>query len=229
MANLEKKEQDQAWWEDVSKFYDMVVERLIHLMAKNLYLWMRDIPGFLPRLVKFMEDYTPVIGCKVVKWIKHMVGYKCNLDGASKGNPGPSSRAYCIRDVEGNFVYAEVKRIEDNNNLKAEIKAITMGLEYCRTKEIFPVILETGSLAVKKMIYGEWDVPWSVTMEIRKIKHLMKEREVVIEHVFREGNKELPNDAKVLLNMDKARIANLRIRKMQNTNYRYNEINHNAQ
>lgn len=200
-----------------------------------------------------MDDYTPVIRCKVVKWIKPMVGYKCNSDGASKGNPGPSSGAYCIRDVEGNFVYAEVKRMEDNNNLKAEIKAITMGLEYCRTKEIFPVILETGSLAVKKMIYGEWDVPWSVTMEIRKIKHLMKEREVVIEHVFREGNKvadflanyvfsfagtdsiifssfqDLSNDAKVLLNMDKAGIANLRIRKMQNTNYGYSEINHNAQ
>lgn len=32
--------------------------------------------------------------------------YKCNLDGASKGNPSPISSVFFIRNDEGDFVFA---------------------------------------------------------------------------------------------------------------------------
>ncbi|KAK6786523.1 hypothetical protein RDI58_015048 [Solanum bulbocastanum] len=166
------------------------IERDLHFMARCLYPWLKYMLTSWPILVKFIEDYTPILGYKVVKWIRASIGFKCNSDDASKGNSGPSSGAFfCIRNVEGNFVYAKVKRLEENNNLREKISAIKMGLKFCIAKELLHVTLETDSLIVKKMIDGEWEVPWSVSVEIRKIRHLMKEREIVIEHIFKKGNK----------------------------------------
>lgn len=72
----------------------------------------------------------------------------------------------------------------------------------------------------------------------------MKWIDVVIEHTFREGNKvahflanlafsfasteiiscntfqDLPNEAKTLLNMDKVQTTNLKIKQLQNENFR---------
>ncbi|KAK6796151.1 hypothetical protein RDI58_003852 [Solanum bulbocastanum] len=39
---------------------------------------------------------------------------KCNTDGASKGNPGKSSYAYCLRDQECNLIYAQAEEISEN-------------------------------------------------------------------------------------------------------------------
>ncbi|XP_049359182.1 uncharacterized protein LOC125823854 [Solanum verrucosum] len=150
--------------------------------------------------------------------------YKSNSDGASKGNPGPSSCAFCIRNDQRDLIYVEGKRIGIANNLVAEVVALRM--------------------AVKNMVDGSWDIPWEVSLEIRRIQELMKGMEVVIEHTFREGNKvadflanlvfsfegteiisfntfqDLPKEAKTLLNMDKSQTPNLRIKQFQNENFR---------
>uniref|UniRef100_A0A0V0HEC1 Putative ovule protein n=1 Tax=Solanum chacoense TaxID=4108 RepID=A0A0V0HEC1_SOLCH len=115
--------------------------------------------------------------------------YKCNTDGASKGNPGPSSSAFCIRDGHGNLLHAEGKMIGVSNNLIAEIVAMRLGLEYCKYHNLFPLIMETDSLAVKNMVEGAWHIPWEATMEIRRIQVLKEGLEVAIEHTLREGNK----------------------------------------
>lgn len=56
--------------------------------------------------------------------------YKCNSNGAAKGNPDPSSGAFFVRNEEGNLVYVEARWFEDNYNLVAEILAVRHGLEY---------------------------------------------------------------------------------------------------
>lgn len=48
-----------------------------------------------------------------------MRALKCNSDGASKGNLGPSSGAFCIRSDTRNLVYAEAIRLEEDTNLVA--------------------------------------------------------------------------------------------------------------
>uniref|UniRef100_M1AUB4 RNase H family protein n=1 Tax=Solanum tuberosum TaxID=4113 RepID=M1AUB4_SOLTU len=49
---------------------------------------------------------------------------KCNINGASKGNPGPSSAEICIRDYNGNLVAAKGFKIQDTTNIVAEARAI---------------------------------------------------------------------------------------------------------
>lgn len=44
---------------------------------------------------------------KIVRWIPLETGWlKVNTNGASKGNPCPSSIAFCIRDQNGYLVVA---------------------------------------------------------------------------------------------------------------------------
>nr|XP_016509522.1 PREDICTED: uncharacterized protein LOC107826990 [Nicotiana tabacum] len=76
--------------------------------------------------------------------------YKCNTDGALKGNPGPSSLGFCVRDDEGDAVYARAVDMGVTTNVVAEAKAILQGLEYCVKHDLHPLILETDSLVMKK-------------------------------------------------------------------------------
>lgn len=104
--------------------------------------------------------------------------------------------------------------------------------------------METVSLSVKKILDGLWEIPWNVAMDVRKIWRLMEGVPIVVEHVYREGNKladfltneffsfgdvdsityaniqELPRDARAILSMDTAQVPNLKIRKLQNGTFK---------
>ncbi|XP_049352605.1 uncharacterized protein LOC125817063 [Solanum verrucosum] len=117
-----------------------------------------------------------------------MRSFKCNFDGASKGNPDPSSGPFCIRNREGNLIYAEVRRLFDGINLVAEVVALRLGLEFCVQHNLLPVILEIDSLSLKNILDGIWEIPWVIVMEIERINMLMKDKEVIVENILREGN-----------------------------------------
>lgn len=114
--------------------------------------------------------------------------YKCNSVGVVKGNLGPSSVVFFIRNHQGDLIFIEVRRIPDTTNLVAEIVALRLGLEHCVNHGLFPVILETNSLSVQKFLTRQWDTPWCISADITKILDLMKGREAEGEHTFREGN-----------------------------------------
>ncbi|XP_075084295.1 uncharacterized protein LOC142167870 [Nicotiana tabacum] len=117
-------------------------------------------------------DYKALVVCSVLSEIKATISrstsyhhlkaveekkcswYKCNTDGASKGNPGPSSLGFCVRDDEGDVVYARAVDLGVTTNVMAEAKAILQGLEYCVEHDFHPLILETDSLVMKKAIEG---------------------------------------------------------------------------
>ncbi|XP_075087590.1 uncharacterized protein LOC142169603 [Nicotiana tabacum] len=127
--------------------------------------------------------------------------------------------------------YDEIGEI---TNLVAEAKAIVEGLAYCVERQQHPLIMETDSLAMRKIIDGEWANPWCIGAEVRKIKHIKNNYNVVFQYVLREGNivadffanlafnfagthtfqsfNELPSAGKKLINMDKSQIPNLQIR-----------------
>jgi len=108
---------------------------------------------------------------------------------ASKGNPGPSSTAFCVQNDQGDLIHAEGKIIGVSNNLVAEIVALRLGLEFCKNKNLFPLVMETDSLASKNMIDGLWNFPWEVALEIRRVQVLKEGLEVAFEHSLRDGNK----------------------------------------
>ncbi|XP_060182325.1 uncharacterized protein LOC132611987 [Lycium barbarum] len=158
--------------------------------------------------------------------------FKCNTDGASRGNPGLSSAAFCIRDEVGNLIYAGVRRISDTTNITAESIAILDGIEFCIKNDLVPVMIESDYLSMINIIQGIWEIPWKISMEVKKINFWRNKGQVQFAHILREGNAladflanlvfdfagtvqfhsfaELPAGAKKILNVDKMMIPNFR-------------------
>lgn len=50
--------------------------------------------------------------------------FKCNCGGLSKANSRPSAIGFCIRDREGNLMYAEAMKLTEDTSLIAKAGAI---------------------------------------------------------------------------------------------------------
>ncbi|XP_075087987.1 uncharacterized protein LOC142169942 [Nicotiana tabacum] len=126
-------------------------------------------------MIQYFEGYKPIlITTRVTRQLPFHGWYKCNTDGASKGNPGPSSLGFCVRDDEGDVVYARAVDLGVTTNVVAEAKAILQGLEYCVEHDLHPLILETDSLVMKKAIEREWDPPWVHLSFIHSLNFLVQ-------------------------------------------------------
>lgn len=60
----------------------------------------------------------------------HRMDFVINTDGASKGNPGPSSYGYIIKNRGGAIVHQEGELIGVTTNNVAEYTAVVKALEY---------------------------------------------------------------------------------------------------
>lgn len=128
-------------------------------------------------------------------------------------------------------MFAKAKEIGEATNIVSEAKAIAEGLAYCMERHLHPLIMETDSLGMRKIIDDAWETPWCIGAEVRRIKEIKSTYNVLFQHVLREGNTvsdflanlifsfvgtitfhsfhELPAEGKTLINMDKSQILNL--------------------
>ncbi|XP_060170637.1 uncharacterized protein LOC132601572 [Lycium barbarum] len=203
------------------------------------YPWLKNIPFLWPELVVFLEGYKPILISKIVYWrLPYERWYKCNTDGTSKGNPGPSSYGFCVRDWHGDLIYAECKELGLNSNVVAEARAMMEGLVYCVNHEFHPLVLETDSLLMKNVVDGICEIPWCIITEVERIRRMKAEFNVLIYHVYMEGNTladfltnlafdfagtisfnsftDLPSAGRKILHLDKHQVPNLRIRNVKN-------------
>lgn len=180
-----------------------------------------------------LNNYRVRYSFKIVRWIPPPNNWlKCNTDGASRGNPGPSSAAFCIRDHEGNLVVAKGFRLPDTTNLIAEARAIRESLQYCKENGLEQIIIESDSLAMIQFLEGNWAIPWSVVTDINYIQSLRRNFLVRVQHSFREGNTladyfanlvfdfagefqfnsflEIPSEGRKILNLDKIGTPQIR-------------------
>ena len=68
---------------------------------------------------------------------------KYNTDKCSKENLGLSAFAFCIRNNEGDLVYAELQKIGEVSAITAEIRAVKQGLDDCVQKGCLTLTIET--------------------------------------------------------------------------------------
>ncbi|XP_009804158.2 uncharacterized protein [Nicotiana sylvestris] len=165
------------------------INRTLHQLARVRYAWMPNIPLLWPDITQYFEGYKPIlITTRVTRQLPFHGWYKCNTDGALKGNPGPSLLGVFVRNDEGDVVYARAVDLGVTTNVVAEAKAILQGLEYCVEHDLHPLILETNSLVMKKVIEGECDPLWVIANDVKKIREMKGNFNVIFQHVFREGN-----------------------------------------
>lgn len=68
--------------------------------------------------------------CRLVKWDFPPTGtFKCNIDACSNSNI--SSLAFCIRNSDGDLVYAKAKIIPRTKCIHAEALAIEEEVDHC--------------------------------------------------------------------------------------------------
>ncbi|KAF3678689.1 hypothetical protein FXO38_03114 [Capsicum annuum] len=149
---------------------EMEVNCNISLFAKTKYPWLIYLPNTWSEILLFLHQYKPTIHAQVVKWTAPTEGvYKCNTDGSFIGETGSTSCAFCIRNWEGDLVYAESSKLQESNSLLAEVMAVRFALEHYLNR-FTPLLIETDSLIVNKVLQGHWEVPWAIVMDIKKIR-----------------------------------------------------------
>lgn len=165
------------------------VNKTLNYLAKIRYPWLSNMPFLWLDMMRYLESYKPIIITKTISWQAHHSGwFKCSTDGASKGNLGPSSLGFCVRNDVGDLVYARAINLGINTNVVVEAKVIMQGLTYYVEQDLHTPILETDSLVLKKVIESEWDPPWSIITKVQKIKDMKDHFNMIFQHVFRKGN-----------------------------------------
>src|ERR1700693_5717774 len=125
--------------------------------------------------------------------------YIANIDGASRGNPGPASYAVVLRDPSGKVVLELGKKIGLATNNVAEYYALLAALDYATSHDIRGLRIRSDSELLVRQMQGRYKVksPDLKPLHERAAKLGRQIQYFVIEHVRRELN----SDADALANI----------------------------
>lgn len=116
----------------------MKITRNLVCLAKMLFHWLKNIPDSRLVIVRFLSAYKPGLrNIEVKRRFPKRAHYKCNLDGDIKGNPGPSSATFCIKDHQGDLIFVETRRIADQKNLIVEVISLRLVQEHYIIHHLF--------------------------------------------------------------------------------------------
>jgi ribonuclease HI len=124
-----------------------------------------------------------------------------NIDGASRGNPGPASYAVVVRDPNGKIVLELAKNIGRETNNVAEYFALLAALDYATTHGITALRIRSDSELLVRQMQGRYKVksPDLKPLYERASKMARQLGYFAIEHVRRELNRDADALANVAL------------------------------
>jgi ribonuclease HI len=126
--------------------------------------------------------------------------YRANIDGGSRGNPGPASYGVVIRDERGEIVAQLKKYIGRMTNNVAEYYGLIAALDYAQSKGVRALRIESDSELLVRQMLGHYKVK---SPDLRPLFERAKKLSTTfesfrIDHVYREQNSEadaLANEA----------------------------------
>jgi ribonuclease HI len=126
--------------------------------------------------------------------------YRANIDGGSRGNPGPAAYGVVIRDAKGDIVAKLKKYIGRMTNNVAEYYGLIAALDYMQSQGIKALRIESDSELLVKQMRGQYKVrsPELQPLFERARKMSQALESFRIDHVYREQNREadaLANEA----------------------------------
>jgi ribonuclease HI len=131
---------------------------------------------------------------------KSAPAYRANIDGGSRGNPGPAAYGVVIRDPKGEVVAKLKKYIGRMTNNVAEYYGLIAALDYMQSQGIKALRIESDSELLVKQMRGQYKVrsPELQPLFERARKMSQALESFRIDHVYREQNREadaLANEA----------------------------------
>jgi ribonuclease HI len=126
--------------------------------------------------------------------------HRMNIDGGSRGNPGPASYGVVVRDARGQIVAQLKKYIGRTTNNVAEYYGLIAALDYAQAHGIRALQIESDSELLVKQMRGQYKVK---SEDLRPLFERAKKMSATfdtfgITHVYREKNQEadaLANEA----------------------------------
>jgi len=123
---------------------------------------------------------------------KAIAAYQANVDGGSRGNPGPAAYGVVVRDPRGEIVARLKKYIGNNTNNVAEYFGLIAALDYAQNHGIRGLRIESDSELMVKQMRGQYKVK---SAELKPLFERAKKMSQTFEsfrisHVYREQNKE---------------------------------------
>jgi ribonuclease HI len=131
-----------------------------------------------------------------------------NIDGASRGNPGPAAYAVVLRDAEGKIVLELAKKIGRETNNVAEYYALLAALDYAVNQGIGALRIRSDSELLVRQMQGRYKVksPELKPLHERASKLARQVGYFAIEHVRRELNRDA--DALANVALDSGNVSN---------------------
>jgi ribonuclease HI len=129
---------------------------------------------------------------------KPIAAHQANIDGGSRGNPGPAAYGVVVRDGKGEIVARLKKYIGQNTNNVAEYFGLIAALDYAQTHGIRALRVESDSELMVKQMRGQYKVKSEDLKPLfERAKKMSQTLESFrIDHVYREHNR----DADALVN-----------------------------
>jgi len=126
--------------------------------------------------------------------------YRANIDGGSRGNPGPAAYGVVIRDGSGELVAKLKKYIGRMSNNVAEYYGLIAALDYAQSHKIRALRIKSDSELLVKQMRGQYKVKSADLQPLfeRAKKMAQGFESFRIDHVYREQNREadaLANEA----------------------------------
>jgi ribonuclease HI len=123
---------------------------------------------------------------------KVVAAHQANVDGGSRGNPGPASYGVVVRDPRGEIVARLKKYIGNNTNNVAEYFGLIAALDYAQNHGVRALRVESDSELMVKQMRGQYKVK---SEELKPLFERAKKMSQTFEsfrisHVYREQNKE---------------------------------------
>ena len=122
---------------------------------------------------------------------KH-AAYQANIDGGSRGNPGPAAYGVVIRNAKGEIVARLKKYIGQNTNNVAEYFGLIAALDYAQMHGIRSLRAESDSELMVKQMRGQYKVKSGDLKPLFERARKMSQslESFRIDHVYREHNRE---------------------------------------
>jgi ribonuclease HI len=126
--------------------------------------------------------------------------YRANIDGGSRGNPGPASYGVVVRNPKGEVIAQLKKYIGRTTNNVAEYYGLIAALDYAQSQNIRTLRIESDSELLVKQMRGQYKVK---SEDLKPLFERAKKMSQAlasfrIDHVYREQNAEadaLANEA----------------------------------
>jgi len=130
----------------------------------------------------------------------HGAAFQANIDGGSRGNPGPASYGVVVRNERGEVVAKLKKYIGRMTNNVAEYYGLIAALDYAQSNGVRALRIESDSELLVQQMRGHYKVK---SPDLRPLFERAKKMSQTfesfrIDHVYREQNSEadaLANEA----------------------------------